>query len=127
VRIVPTRAGLRPGPHRLRIQDAGRGPPIAARPRARRRQALRTASARSSTPSRTHRSRRLPIVCRGGQVAGSSAQAAPARHSHHSASSMLRVDHSRGRPVLAAGSIASMVLAKRTVAFARMASLMAGA
>jgi hypothetical protein len=40
---------------------------------------------------------------------------------------MVRVDHSRGRPVLAGGSIASMVLAKRTVAFARMASLMAGA
>src|SRR3954447_20566203 len=29
VRIVPTRAGLWPGPHGLGIQDAGRGPPMA--------------------------------------------------------------------------------------------------
>jgi hypothetical protein len=40
---------------------------------------------------------------------------------------MVRVDHSRGRPVLAGGSIASMVLARRTVAFARTVLLMAGA
>ena len=58
---------------------------------------------------------------------GSSAQAAPARHNHHSASSMVRVDHCRGRPVLAGGSIASMVVARRTVAFARTVLLMAGA
>jgi hypothetical protein len=39
---------------------------------------------------------------------------------------MVGVGHSRGRPVRAGGSMASMV-ARRTVAFARTASLMAGA
>jgi hypothetical protein len=46
---------------------------------------------------------------------------APARHSHQSARSMVSVDHSRRRPVQAGGSIASMVVARRTVAFARTA------
>jgi len=40
---------------------------------------------------------------------------------------MVGVGHSRGRPVRAGGSMASMVVARRTVAFARTASLMAGA
>src|SRR5919206_1279313 len=60
-------------------------------------------------------------------MAGNSFHAEPARHSHHSAWSMVRVDHSRGRPVRAGGSMASIVAARRTVAFARTASLMAGA
>jgi hypothetical protein len=40
---------------------------------------------------------------------------------------MVRVDHSRGRPVLGGGSMASMMLARRTVAFARTVPLIAGA
>src|SRR4051794_33815485 len=97
------------------------------RPRTRRGQPFSTARARSSAPSRTQRSSRLPIVRRGGQEPRSSFHAAPARHSRHSAWSMVRVDHRRGRPVLAGGSIASMVAARRTVVFARTTSLMAGA
>src|SRR4051812_30502734 len=40
---------------------------------------------------------------------------------------MVSVDHSRGRPVRAGGSIASMVASRRIVAFARTASSIAGA
>jgi len=96
------------------------------RPRASRRQPLSTASARSSTARRTQRCNRLPIVCRGGQRAGSSFQAAPARHSHQSACNIASVDHSLGRPVRAGGSMASIIEARRVVAFARTTSLIAG-
>jgi hypothetical protein len=88
---------------------------------------LSTARARSSTPRRTQRSRRLPIVCRGGWSVGSSFQADPARHRHHSACSIVNVDHDLGRPVRAGGSSASIVVASRTVAPARTASLIVGA
>ena len=40
---------------------------------------------------------------------------------------MVSVDHSRGRPVRAGGSIMSIIVARRTVAFARTACSIAGA
>ena len=67
------------------------------------------------------------MVCRGGYEAGNSFHAEPARPSHHSAWSMVSVDHDLGRPVRARGSMASIVAARRTVAFARTTSLIAGA
>jgi hypothetical protein len=41
--------------------------------------------------------------------------------------SAVSVDHDLGRPVRAGGSMASIVAARRTVAFARTTSLIAGA
>jgi hypothetical protein len=67
------------------------------------------------------------MVWRGGWSAGRSFQAAPARHSHHSACSITSVDQSLGRPVPAGGSIASMMAARRASAFARTIWSMAGA
>jgi hypothetical protein len=126
VRVVPARAGLRPGPRALGVEDAGRGPPVAP---ARQAEASVEHGARAVEHAESHpalqaAADRLP---RWAGELGSSAHAAPARHSHHSAWRMVGVDHGRGRPVRAGGSMASMVVARRTVALARTASLMAGA
>jgi hypothetical protein len=125
VRVVPTRAGLRPGPHRLRIQDAGRGPPIAA---ARQAEAGVEDGKRAVEHAQPHpavqaAADRLPR--RAGAREQRPGRAGPAQPPQRL--ELVRVDHSRGRPVLAGGSIASMVVARRTVAFARTVSLMAGA
>jgi hypothetical protein len=67
------------------------------------------------------------MACRGGSISGSSFQAAPARHSHHSACSITSVDQSRGRPVAQGGSIASIVAARRVIALVRTIRSIAGA
>ena len=118
VRVLPTRPRVRPGPDAPSIEDAGRGAPVAA--------------AGETDASVEHRERAVEHARAAAdglsqrQPAGSSAQAAPARHSHHNARSTVRIDHSRGRPIRAGGR-ASMVASRQTVAFARTTSSIAGA
>src|SRR5688572_28472629 len=96
------------------------------RPAARRRQATRTASARSSTARRRQREKRLHTLWCGGRPGGSRRQAQPSRARCHKAWSMISVDQSRGRPTREGGSYWSIVAATRASVPWRTISCTAG-